>query len=248
MRSFLIALQFLTIIPVKLKGAVSEDDLTKSRPYFPLVGLFLGAILVLVNLISSSLFPPLVAKVMVLITLVILTGALPLEGFVAACEGFFSPKRGDEALTIRRERQLGFRGVVGLILLLLIKLALLYSLIERVKFAALLLMPLMGRWALVAIRTFTPYVREVNKESFSPSGEDDYRSLIRASLITFIISLLLFGFFAIPLIITVCLSILVLRWSSLKKLGEITGDILKSTVELMEIVTLLFINLIQRWL
>lgn len=245
MQSFLIALQFLTIIPVQLKEAVSEDDLTKSMPYFPLVGLLLGVILVLVNLISSSLFPPLVAKAIVLITLVILTGALPLEEFATACEGFFSGKRGDEALTIMRERHLGFRGVVGLILLLLIKFALLCSLMEGVEFGALLLMPLVGRWALVVIRTFTPYARGVNKESFSPSGKDDYRGLVRASLITFIISLLLFGFFAIPLMAAICLSILILRWFILRKLGGITGDCpLRATVELIEIVALLLINLI----
>jgi len=54
MRGFLVALQSLTIIPTKLQGTVREDDLTKSRVYFPLVGLFLGVVLVLVNLITAS--------------------------------------------------------------------------------------------------------------------------------------------------------------------------------------------------
>ncbi|MBT9139168.1 MAG: Adenosylcobinamide-GDP ribazoletransferase [Syntrophomonadaceae bacterium] len=213
--------------------------------YFPLVGLLLGAILILVNLVSSSLFPPLVAKAIVLIVLVILTGALPLGGFVAACEGFFSGKHGDEALTIMRESRPGFRGVVALILLLLIKFALLYSLVERVELGALLLMPLMGRWAMVVIGTLAPYARGISRERFSSSGQDDYRSLVRASLITFIVSLLLFRFFVIPLMAIVCLATLTLRWFSLRKLEGITGDVLRATAELMEIVTLLLFCLIK---
>ena len=245
MRSFLVALQFLTIIPVKLKETVSEDDLTKSMIYFPLVGLLLGAILVLVNLVASSLFPPLTAKAIVLIALVIFTGALPLDGFANTCEGFLGRKRQDEVLATMRERGLGSRGVIGLICLLLIKFALLYGLIERVEFGALLLMPVIGRWAMVAIGAFTPYAGEISKKDSRASGKDDYRSLIRASVITFILSLLLFRFFVIPLMVTVCLSILALRWFSLKKVGGITSDVRGATAELMEIITLLLINLIK---
>lgn len=245
MRSFLVALQFLTIIPVKLKETVSEDDLTKSMTYFPLIGLLLGAILVLVNLVASSLFPPLTAKAIVLIALVIFTGALPLDGFANTCEGFLGGKRRDEVLVTMRERRLGFRGVIGLICLLLIKFVLLYGLIERVEFGALLLMPVIGRWAMVAIGAFTPYAGEMSKKDSSASDEDNYRILIRTSIITFILSLLLFRFFVIPLTVVACLSILILRWFSLKRAGGITRDIRGATAELMEIITLLLINLIK---
>ncbi len=245
MRSFLVALQSLTIIPLKPKGEVSEDERIKSMVWFPLVGLLLGAILVLVNLIASSLFPPLPAKAIVLVALVIFTGALPLDGFVNTCEGLLGRKPRDEALTAMRERRFSSRGAIGLICLLLVKFALLYGLIERVEFGALLLMPVMGRWAMVAIGTLTPYAGEPSKRDLGAFDKDDYRSLLRASVITFILSLLLFRFFAIPLVAAVCLSILALRWFSLRRIGGITSDVRGATAELMEIVTLLLINLIS---
>ena len=243
MRSFLVALSSLTIIPLKLKGEVSEDDRTKSLAWFPLVGLLLGAGLVLINLISSFLFPPLIATALVLITFVIFTGALPLEGFANTWGGFFSRKGQDEALVIKDERYLDVRGVVALFSLLLIKFVLLYSLLERGEFTALFLMPVMGRWAMVIVGTLTPY--GISKNNPLASSQDDYsRSLLRASVLTFLISLLLFRFFVIPLMITVCLLVLALRRFSLKKAGEITANVRGATAELMEITTLLLINLI----
>jgi len=239
MRGFLVALQTLTIIPTKLQGTVREDDLTKSRVYFPLVGLLLGVVLVLVNLISSFLFPPLAAKALVLTALVIFTGALPLEGFANACEGFFSRKGREETLSVMRENRLGVKGGISLIFLLLVKLALLYGLVKVVEFRALLLMPVIGRWAMVIIGT---YAGEMSKEdNVSACNKNDYRGPLRASIITFIISLLLFRFFVIPLMLIVYLSILAVRWFSMKKLGGVTSEVLGATVELMEVVALMLI-------
>jgi len=243
MRGFLIALQHLTIIPVKRKEAVSKDILTKSMTFFPLAGLLLGAILVVVNAISSFLFPPLVAKAIVLVTLIILTGALPLEGFVKTYESFFRRKGVGETPDVMRENGLSARGIIALISLLLIKLALLYGLVARVEFGALLLMPVIGRWAMVVIGTLTPYAGEESKDDFGK--KDNYRSLLRASIITFVISLLLFRFFVIPLMLIVYLSVWALRWFSLKKSGGISSNVLGATIEVMEVVTLLLINLIK---
>ncbi|TRZ50115.1 hypothetical protein D4Q80_00865 [bacterium] len=51
MRSFLLALQFLTVIPIKIKN-IDKHKLSWSMVYFPIVGLLLG--LILINPLSSS--------------------------------------------------------------------------------------------------------------------------------------------------------------------------------------------------
>ena len=43
-RPFLIALQFLTRLPVRLAGELEAEDLGRSLLYYPLVGLILGAV------------------------------------------------------------------------------------------------------------------------------------------------------------------------------------------------------------
>jgi len=138
-----------------------------------------------------------------------------------------------------RENRLGVvKGGISLIFLLLVKLALLYGLVKVVEFRALLLMPVIGRWAMVIIET---YAGEMNEDNVSACNKNDYRGLLRASIITFIISLLLFRFFVIPLMLIVYLSILAVRWFSTKKFGGVTSEVLGATVELMEVVALMLI-------
>ncbi|MBN2452983.1 MAG: adenosylcobinamide-GDP ribazoletransferase, partial [Candidatus Omnitrophica bacterium] len=58
MNRFLLALQFLTILPFKIRGKIKDEDLGRSLLYFPVVGLLLGLFLSCVAYISASL-PPL---------------------------------------------------------------------------------------------------------------------------------------------------------------------------------------------
>ena len=51
-RNFINAIQFLTIVTVSKKHRIEEGDLAKSMVYFPVVGFFIGFILV--NIESSS--------------------------------------------------------------------------------------------------------------------------------------------------------------------------------------------------
>ncbi len=242
MHGFLVALQFLTIVPVRLKEPVTEKDLSKSVVWFPVVGLILGAVLCLVNMVGM---PPMVVKGLVLTALILLTGALHLDGFADTCDGFFSGKGREGSLAIMRDSRLGTMGVIGLIVLLLLKFALLVSLpTGRVGVAALLLMPAIGRWAMVVIGSLTPYARKNSgKGSFHASGSINYRDLIKATIITFIVSLVLIGFRAILLMIAVYLLILGIRWFSLRKIGGITGDVSGAVGELSEIFTLALICL-----
>ena len=249
MHGFLVALQFLTIVPVRLKELVTEKDLSKSVVWFPVVGLILGAVLCLVNMVANSILPPMVVKGLVLTALILLTGALHLDGFADTCDGFFSGKGREETLAIMRDSRLGTMGVIGLILLLLLKFALLVSLpTGRVGVAALLLMPAIGRWAMVVIGYLTPYARKSSgKGSFHASDSVNYRDLIKATFITFIVSLVLIGFRAILLailvMIAVYLLILGIRWFSLRKVGGITGDVSGAAGELSEVLTLALICL-----
>lgn len=246
MHGFLVALQFLTIVPVKLKELVTEEDLSKSIVWFPVVGLILGAVLCLVNMVGTYILPPMVVKGLVLTSLIVLTGALHLDGLADTCDGFFSGKGREETLAIMRDSPLGTMGVISLIVVLLLKFVLLVSLPGQMETAALLLMPVMGRWAMVVIGSLAPYARKSSgKGSFHTSGSINYRDLIRAIFITFIVSFLLLRFLAILLMIAVYLLMLGIRWFSQRKIGGITGDVTGAAGELSEILTLALICLVR---
>lgn len=45
MRPLLIVLQFLTILPVRLQGEFSEQDIGRSLLFYPVVGLLIGIVI-----------------------------------------------------------------------------------------------------------------------------------------------------------------------------------------------------------
>src|SRR6266571_817631 len=80
MRLYLIALQFLTIIPLPFAVRCEERDLGRSMALFPLVGLFLGFLLVGVNYILTPWLPRPVVDLLLIVVLSAVTGALHLDG------------------------------------------------------------------------------------------------------------------------------------------------------------------------
>jgi len=57
MRLFLIAFQFLTIVPLPFTVRCEEEDLGRSMTFFPLVGLLLGLLLAGADFLLAPLLP-----------------------------------------------------------------------------------------------------------------------------------------------------------------------------------------------
>ncbi len=84
---FWIALRFLTILPSPFRGEPSPQKLGRSLGYFPVVGLVVGGILFGIDRGLSLLLPSVVVNALLIAALVILTGALHLDGFIDTCDG-----------------------------------------------------------------------------------------------------------------------------------------------------------------
>ena len=82
MKGLLVALQFLTSIPVKIKGKITDKDLAGSMAYFPLAGLLVGALLALSYNILVLVFPHAVVCAFIMIINVMLCGGLHIDGFI----------------------------------------------------------------------------------------------------------------------------------------------------------------------
>lgn len=163
MQSFLIALGFLTILPVGVKDA-SEEKIARSMAYFPLAGLLLGVILTSTgNLLSFFAFKTLPISIILTVLLALLTGGLHLDGLTDTIDALASRKNKEECLVIMRQAQVGAIGVLGLICVLLLKIALVSSIISVSRPTALLLMCVLSRWAQVfSVRSFA-YARDNGK-------------------------------------------------------------------------------------
>ena len=156
---FLAALQLLTSIPVSLKRELSPTQLGRATAWFPLVGLLIGCVLAFVNWLLSIFLPSSVVNALLIAALVIVTGAMHLDGFADTCDGIAGHKPVEERWRVMRDSRTGAFGVVGIVLLLLVKYVSLSNIPADLITATLVFMPLVSRWAMVYAIFAFPYAR-----------------------------------------------------------------------------------------
>lgn len=160
MKSFLIALQFLTRLNVKSIVEINEDNFGRSGLYFPLVGLIIGSILALVFFAVNQVFQPLSTIIIVLALEVFLSGGLHLDGLMDSCDGIFSGRERERILEIMKDSRVGSMGVLGLLALIGLKIAFLLEIPAKEIIQVIMIMPLLGRLAMIWVIIRFPYARE----------------------------------------------------------------------------------------
>lgn len=245
MTSFLLGLQFLSIIQFKNDKEIDLEKLGKSTAYFPLIGLLLGLILIAANFIYTKFLPQTVANILLLITLIAVRGGFHLDGFADTIDGFFSGRDKEKILEIMKDSRIGSHGVVGLVCLILFKFTLLNSISELYKWKALLIMPVFGQLTMVFPISLYPYARKegLGKIFAEHSG---VLQLTIASITALIIMIFLFKAGGLILIIGFLISVFILTRFSLKKINGFTGDVYGAIEELMEVIMLFMILVLER--
>lgn len=233
LRPFLVALQFLTWLPVHLPEPPEDRDLGESLLYYPLVGLVLGLVLAALAWAMGDGSSMLHAAVL-LTTWVLMTGGLHLDGLADSADAWVGGQGSRErTLTIMKDPYCGPAGTVALILLLLVKLAALDALDAQHHELPLVLAPLIGRTSLPALFISTPYVR--------PGGLGEV--LARQCPLWPTVAVVLGTVAAIPLttgmhtlwsLASAFATFAVLRDLMLRRLGGTTGDTAGAMVELVE--------------
>lgn len=245
MGSFLSAIKFLTIIPIRTKPE-TEAQLAQAAAYFPLTGLFLGIILVGLNLFFTRLlFEPLLINAILVVALMLLTGGLHLDGLADTFDALSSGKDRQRLLEIMREPHIGTMGVLSLICAIILKIAILSSLNLGAKNITLIFMCVLSRWSLILPLYLFNYARLSGKAKCF-FGALSLPRFITASLITLLFVVLVWGWKGLSAF-TIALAVSYFFNAFMnKKIGGISGDILGATVELNEVSILLLCLLICR--
>ncbi len=249
LRDLSLAIRFLTIIPVisfppsnntNQDEEASEENFANSMTFFPLVGMLIGVLLVVLRRIFYYLpVSPLIGDTLILIVWIWLSGGLHLDGFADSVDGFFGGHNKEEILGIMKDSSTGAKGVVALFSLLLLKFVLLVEMPLFLKDAALFFVPTIGRWSMVIAAFLGKPARLKNSMSKLFMDYVGWREVIFASLTMTAIGILLFKLYFLPLmIIGIGIVLLILKYCQ-KKIGGISGDILGAINEIVEISILL---------
>ncbi|WFC62091.1 adenosylcobinamide-GDP ribazoletransferase [Pseudomonas sp. REST10] len=241
MSAFLIALQFLTRLPVSLPGMPTPAQVGRSLLWYPLVGLLLGVLLWGAHLLLGQTSIPLQAAI-ILALWVGLSGGLHLDGLADTADawvGGFGDR--ERTLAIMKDPRSGPIAVVVLVLLLLLKYAALLTLLQAGQGACLILLPWLGRSLLPVLLVTTPYVRAGGLGQ--ALVEQAPRQQLPWVLVVHLLLMLAFGW---PALLAVASALLLFAWTRralLRRLGGTTGDTAGALVELAECGMLLVLAL-----
>jgi adenosylcobinamide-GDP ribazoletransferase len=167
---FLVAVQFLTRLPMPPLREFEPNRLSRSARYFPLVGALIGLIGAGVWWLSSLCFPPPVAVGLSMSASLLLTGALHEDGFADACDGFGGGASRESILAIMKDSRVGAYGAIGIAMMLGLKWATLVSL-PRAVFPVLLIgAHMMSRWCATGLIWRLQYARTDADAKSRPFG------------------------------------------------------------------------------
>ncbi|MFH1259261.1 MAG: adenosylcobinamide-GDP ribazoletransferase [Elusimicrobiota bacterium] len=247
MKEFLLALQFLTIIPLGSTEVFEEKKLLRAPAFFPLVGLLIGLILAGMNNILSWLsVEQFLSNAVLLVLLIVLTGGLHLDGLADTFDALGSGKDRARRLEIMRDSHIGTMGVLSLISLLLLKLALLCSLVPVLTNNSLILMCLLSRYALILAMFLFPYARQEGKAKLFMQGMN-YKVFFLGSGLSLAFSLIFFQLQGVIFFILVTIFVFLAGKYAANKIGGITGDVLGAISELTEIFVLCNVLILSKF-
>ncbi|MCX5714720.1 MAG: adenosylcobinamide-GDP ribazoletransferase [Candidatus Omnitrophica bacterium] len=245
MVSLWIALQFLTIIPIRVKQ-VDDQKISNSIIFFPVIGLFLGLVLVgAIFLFSWLHLGEMPVSIFLVVLLVALSGGIHLDGLADTTDALLSHKDKDEMLRIMRDSHIGVMGVLSLICILLLKIALIYSMSFSIRMVSILLMCMLSRWAMVLAMYFFPYARQEGKARAFIQGTS-LKILLFATVGTLVLAIVIWQLKGLLLMAAITLITYLIGKFIQKKINGITGDTIGAINELTEVLVLFIILAIER--
>lgn len=235
---FLGAVQFLTRIPVRIRAA---PDLTRSVPWFPVVGAVLGLVLGLVFIGLTELVPVAVAAAVVVLLGVLVTGAFHEDGLADVADAFAGGWDREQRLRILKDPLHGSYGVAAMSGSIVLRIVCLASLPPAAGLAGLVAAHSLGRGAAVAAMGALPTASERGL------GADYVRALRPAAAIAGVLAAvgltaLATGWWVGPLVVAAAVAAVGMGWLAVRKIGGVTGDVLGAIEQLAECLVLVTVT------
>lgn len=236
MNGLVVAVSFLTRLPVSSHIAVRPSDIARSAAFFPVVGAALGALCCLAAALLKGHVPPfLVATVIVLLD-VLLTGALHFDGLADTADGFGGARSRDDVLRIMHDHSIGSFGGVALAVCVAFKVAAYAALVSQGHWISTIIMtPALGRWSTLLVTAMYQYAGSGQ----SVTDGIGKRALALGTVAIVVLLAFVASIRALIAVIAVAFVTTCFGFYCRKRVGGFTGDTLGANVQLNECAALL---------
>ena len=149
-----VAFAFLTRLPV----ATTLDDrgLAGAAPWFPVVGLFVGALMGGVHALAGLALEPSAATLVAVLAAVLITGGLHEDGLADVADAAGAHVSRERKLEILRDSRVGTYGALAVVFAIAFPLVLLAPLDDRRFLEAAIAAHVLGRWSSLPVSRLRP--------------------------------------------------------------------------------------------
>jgi adenosylcobinamide-GDP ribazoletransferase len=229
-----LALQFLTAVPIPLAMPASPRHLGRAMACFPLVGALLGLALGALDAILRLALPVSVEVALLLAACVLLVGGLHLDGLMDTADGAFGGRTVERRLEIMRDSRVGSFGVLAGGLALLVEYSALVALAPPLRLPSLVLALTCARWGMALATWRFPYARPHGLGAGFKQGVT-WRHTLVATILATAVAVAVAGWVGLAALAAAALLVALLGiWLS-GKFGGLTGDCYGAINEAVEI-------------
>jgi adenosylcobinamide-GDP ribazoletransferase len=244
MDGLILAIQFLTRIPINKEVEFNNENLSKSILFFPLTGIVIGGIGGLAYYLFVYISKD-IGAFFAVVCMIMATGGLHLDGLSDTFDGFYSYRDKKRVLEIMKDSRIGAFGVIAIVLDILLKYIILSNLEENIL---LILALSYGNSRLVV--SYIMSTKKVGRKGglgdmFHKSNPKRYALL--GGIIYSTILLMLNPLYLIPLLFSFILGEIITK-ITYKKIDGFTGDVYGATIEIGEIISLIVFMEVIKWI
>ncbi|KEI98811.1 cobalamin synthase [Clostridium botulinum A2B3 87] len=241
LNDFLLMIQFFTRIPVNKNLQCEKENFRRGAFFLPVVAFIIGGIEFLIYLALKNFLPPNVIIVLLILFTAMITGGLHMDALADTCDGFFSLRDKERIIEIMKDSRMGAFGTIAMIINLLLKYQLLYSLVLKDCSIAIILAPVIGRISILFLC--------LSKRTAKKNGSGNIFIGNMSKPIIFLITIIALAmntyFLGLKITIISFIAVLIITYLfyllCLNKINGLTGDTLGACNELGEITFLLII-------
>jgi adenosylcobinamide-GDP ribazoletransferase len=242
-QAFLLMVQFVTRIPIKMSLPCEKEDFKRGIVFFPLIGFIIGIAQWIIYFVLHKIMPINLLSVIIALDGFIITGGFHLDGFSDMCDGFFSSRGKERIIEIMKDSRVGTFGALALISDFIIKIYAIQNVSSLNTSLVIIMSPIIAR-------TFTVWIMYIGKPAKNSGiGNLTINNIdLNGCIISTIISLAIVICLAINSIsilkvvvmyMTAFLGMFILNRLSNNKIDGITGDILGACTEIGEMLVLI---------
>jgi adenosylcobinamide-GDP ribazoletransferase len=241
----LLALSFLTRLPVPFIRTLDMPPLAQAMRFFPLAGAIIGSISAGVLIAANMLgLPSLLAAAIALAIGTLVTGALHEDGLADVADGFGGGRTREERLAIMRDSRIGTYGTIALCLSYIGRAAIYETLSGAQPLTMLAFFAAAGAFSRALIVDLLWATRPARTDGLSVfAGRPSRRSALFSLVTGGIGAALAVGFVASPEIAAIAIvaagiMLAALRALAMRQIGGQTGDVCGAVQVLTEITIL----------